>query len=178
MLTDDEVHAAIAKLEEEPLDFCKMTRAERSDERVQIAAICTSALAWLKHEHCERAEIVEDMPSLTRKVALLACVINGYELASCRLKGYNDDLVTMAAITSRGAAIADASIDAQHNRDIVLEAVSADGTALEYCPAFQDDEGVVSAAVQQNESAVLYASERLKNGTLRPLVKRLKREGI
>ena len=50
----------------------------------------------------------------------------------------------------------------KENPAFAKKVVSIDGLALEYLPAFQDDEGVVLLAVKQNGAALEHASDRLQ----------------
>merc|ERR1712032_1242026 len=50
-----------------------------------------------------------------------------------------------------------------HNRDIVLAAVGARGTALQYAgKELQSDRGIVMTAVRQNGEALRYAAEEFR----------------
>jgi len=76
----------------------------------------------------------------------------------------NDKDVVMAAVSKDGSALEFASDDLKNDKEVVMAAVSNDGRALRYASEdLQNDKEVVMAALSNDGRALEYASDDFKN---------------
>lgn len=74
----------------------------------------------------------------------------------------SDKEVVLAAVKANGYLVMHADEALLTDREIASTAVSNNGNALRFLPAFQNDREIVVAAVQQSPGAILHASQELQ----------------
>lgn len=104
--------------------------------------------------------VIKDDDNLARKA-----IKSGASLLSVseRLRN-DDDFVCWTIEHSRPAAFRNAGVTAQDSRKVVLSAVSRQGSALVWASErLKDDLELVSVAVEEDPRSLQYASERIRN---------------